>query len=81
MADEDYLNNLQEEVRKLHYAIKQKDAIIDKLRQAFSEIGDGSGAEEASLQLKKVESLLSKDDQLDKNSKELENELLKLFTS
>lgn len=32
IGDEEYLNNLQEEVRKLHYQLRQKDTIIDKLK-------------------------------------------------
>mgnify|MGYP001806481525 CR=1 FL=1 len=34
-ADEEFLNNLQEELRNLHYQIKSKDSLIDKLRQAL----------------------------------------------
>lgn len=36
-SDEQYLNNLQDEVRKLHFQLKQKDSIIDKLKQTVQE--------------------------------------------
>lgn len=37
VGDEEYLNNLQEEVRKLHFQLKQKDNIIDRLKQTLIE--------------------------------------------
>ena len=36
-GDEDFLHNLQEEVRNLHFTIKNKDSLIDKLKQALIE--------------------------------------------
>lgn len=49
LGDDDYLNNLQEEVRKLHFQLKQKDAIIEKLKLVFAESkGSDEGDEEGS---------------------------------
>lgn len=36
-GDDDFLNNLQEEVRNLHFTIKNKDSLIEKLKQALIE--------------------------------------------
>ena len=36
-GDEDYLLHLQDEVRNLHFLVKQKDITIEKLKQAFIE--------------------------------------------
>ena len=36
-GDDDSLNNLQEEVRNLHFTIKNKDSLIEKLKQALIE--------------------------------------------
>ena len=38
-GDEDYMISLQEEVRNLHYLVKQKDITIEKLKQAYLTYG------------------------------------------
>mmetsp|Transcript_28516 Transcript_28516/g.27488 ORF Transcript_28516/g.27488 Transcript_28516/m.27488 type:complete len:172 (+) Transcript_28516:1102-1617(+) len=57
VGDEDYLSNLQEEVRKLHYQLKQKDVIIEKMKGVFNEprinVDEGE-----SDQMKKMKSLI-----------------------
>jgi len=60
VGDEDYLSNLQEEVRKLHYQLKQKDVIIEKMKGVFNEprinVDEGE-----SDQMKKMKSLIQKE--------------------
>ena len=65
--DDEYMNNLQEEVRKLHFMLKQKETIIERLKQAIT--SDDQEEPSKSLQMKKINSLLDKDEMLDKDSK------------
>jgi hypothetical protein len=36
-----FMNNIQEEVRKLHFQLKQKDSIINKLTKLIEKKGEG----------------------------------------
>lgn len=65
MGDEEYLGNLQEEVRKLHYQLKQKESVIERLRVVVNQPADNEEAQQDSLKLKKLNSLFDKDDSQD----------------
>jgi hypothetical protein len=72
---------LQEEVRKLHFMLKSKEVIIEKMKAALEKTlttGDSSdfkfedGGEDnndKNLDLKRINSLLDKDGQIEKESK------------
>lgn len=53
VGEDDYQNYLQEEVRKLHYQLKQKENTIEKLKQVFADEGSDK---------KKISNLIEKDE-------------------
>lgn len=82
--------NLQEEVRALHFLVKQKDITIEKLKTAYIEASrqqKESHGEEVPREdneenaVDKVSALLEKDEQLDKSRHEFQQELIKALTT
>lgn len=74
-GDEDFLNNLQEEVRKLHFMVKGKESLIEKLKQALMDYQDKEKSserqydqeeekeeDEQSLKMKRIHQLLLKEE-------------------
>eukprot|EP00347_Sterkiella_histriomuscorum_P007099 403350261 len=86
-SDEDYLNNLQDEVRKLHFQVKNKESLIEKLKIALLDQqlnGDNYDENEDNspqLAMKRIHSLLQKDEKIEATNRQYEQEILKLLTN
>lgn len=72
-------SKLQDEVRRLHFQLKQKDAVIDKFKSMLE--ARGSAQEDDQQSLKRIQSLIDRDEAIEQPSKEYEKEVLSLLTS